>query len=100
MMRIGLRVITALGCVSASINGAAQFTVNQPIPPTASVVVDTSRSAGSAVPRTIFGSFLEPIGNSTYNGLWAEVLQNPSLESGLWSASNVERMVHDEPALV
>jgi alpha-N-arabinofuranosidase len=61
--------------------------------------VDASQPAGETIPRTIFGSFLEPIGNSTYNGLWAEILQNPSLESGLWSAGNVSRMLHDEPSL-
>jgi alpha-L-arabinofuranosidase len=67
---------------------------------TVAINIDAGKPAGSAIPQTIFGSFLEPIGNSTYNGLWAEILQNPSFESGLWSASNVERMVHDEPALV
>jgi alpha-L-arabinofuranosidase len=100
MMRIGFPVIIALAFVSASTDGAAQITVNQPIPSTASIVVDTSRSVDSTVPRTIFGSFLEPIGNSTYNGLWAEVLQNPSFEAGMWSASNISRMTSEEPALV
>ncbi len=31
-----------------------------------------------AIPRTIYGTFLEPIGNSTYGGLWAQILVNPS----------------------
>ncbi|WP_158750108.1 alpha-L-arabinofuranosidase C-terminal domain-containing protein [Acidobacterium sp. S8] len=93
------RLLPVLACVSASIFTAAQITVNHPIPPTATIQVDASKTAGSEIPRTIFGSFLEPIGNSTYNGLWAEILQNPSLESGMWSAGNVTRMLHDDPAL-
>ena len=77
----------------------AQISVQQPIPPIAIIQVDAAQFVGGQVPRSIFGSFLEPIGNSTYNGLWAEVLQNPSLESGLWNAGNVSRMLRDEPAL-
>jgi len=92
-------VIAFFTAVGASRDVDAQLTVNQPIPSMASVAVDTSRPAGSTVPRTIFGSFLEPIGNSTYNGLWAEILQNPSFEAGMWSASNVSRLLREEPAL-
>ena len=54
---------------------------------------------GSQIPRTLFGSFLEPIGNATYNGLWAEVLQNPSFESGLWSVASAREMTMDNPEL-
>jgi alpha-N-arabinofuranosidase len=64
-----------------------------------SVNIDANKPAGFEIPATIFGSFLEPIGNSTYNGLWAEILQNPSFESGLWSAANVDRMIHEQPTL-
>ncbi len=77
----------------------AQITVNQPIPSLATVHVDAGRSAGAAIPRTIFGTFLEPIGNSTYNGLWAEILENPSLEMGLWDTRHVAGMVKENPAL-
>ena len=42
------------------------------------------------IPSTLFGSFLEPIGRSTYGGLWANVVENPSFEEGLWSAENLE----------
>lgn len=90
--------LPVLACVSAS-TVMAQITVDRPIPATAAIHVDASKSAGTEIPRTIFGSFLEPIGNSTYNGLWAEILQNPSLEAGMWSAGNVERMLHEEPEL-
>jgi alpha-N-arabinofuranosidase len=63
------------------------------------IAIDASKHAGFEIPKTIFGSFLEPIGNSTYNGLWAQILQNPSFESGLWSAPEVEQMLHDQPGL-
>jgi len=53
----------------------------------AKVEIDASKQAAYKIPRTIFGTFLEPIGNSTYGGLWADVLENPSLEEGLWSAA-------------
>src|SRR5436305_9561698 len=63
------------------------------------VEVHAGKHAGYTIPRTIFGSFLEPIGNSTYNGLWAEILQNPSFEENLWSARAIARMIQDEPSL-
>src|SRR5438067_13739077 len=61
------------------------------------IEVDAAQRANYSIPRTIFGTFLEPIGNATYNGLWAEILQNPSLEENLWSASRVAQMIRDEP---
>ena len=51
------------------------------------------------IPATLFGSFLEPIGHSTYGGLWADVVENPSFEEGLWSAENVVKMVQATPEL-
>lgn len=63
------------------------------------IKINAQKRAGFKIPDTIFGSFLEPIGNSVYGGLWAEILQNPSFESGLWSASNVARMIRDDPGL-
>jgi alpha-N-arabinofuranosidase len=51
------------------------------------------------IPPTLFGSFLEPIGHSTYGGLWADVVENPSFEEGLWSAGNVENMLRSHPEL-
>jgi len=66
---------------------------------TVSIKIDASKIANFTIPRTIFGTFLEPIGNSTYNGLWAEILQNPSFESGLWNAQNVARMLQEQPSL-
>ena len=49
--------------------------------------VDAGRKAAFKIPRTIYGTFLEPIGNSIYGGLWAQLLENPSFEDNLWSAS-------------
>ena len=53
-----------------------------------------------AIPRTIYGTFLEPIGHSTYGGLWAQVLENPSFEDNLWSAARIRQMLTDHPELV
>jgi alpha-L-arabinofuranosidase len=52
-----------------------------------------------AIPRTIFGTFLEPIGSSTYGGLWAQILVNPSFEENLWSAGRIRQMVTQRPEL-
>ena len=74
---------------------------SQPSPPAPiTVQIDASKVAVHKIPRTIFGSFLEPIGNSIYNGLWAEILQNPSFEDGLWDAKKVAAMLAEEPSLV
>ncbi len=72
------------------------------IPPGATPIeirVHARPASSTPIPQTIFGSFLEPIDNSTYGGLWAEVLENPSFEPGLWTAPNVARMIHDQPEL-
>lgn len=92
-----LPVLASLILVNPAARG--QITVDHPIPPVASIRVDAGQSAGTKIPRTIFGSFLEPIGNSTYNGLWAGLLQNPSLESGMWDAPHVAEMLKQNPAL-
>jgi alpha-N-arabinofuranosidase len=61
--------------------------------------VNARKTAGYTVPRSIFGTFLEPIGNSTYGGLWAELLQNPSFEDNLWDVKHVADMIKDNPEL-
>jgi alpha-N-arabinofuranosidase len=63
------------------------------------ITIHVDQPIGAPIPPTVFGSFLEPIGNSTYNGLWAEILQNPSFESGLWSARNIAEMLAADPQL-
>jgi alpha-N-arabinofuranosidase len=69
--------------------------------PAAEIIVriDVSKTANYSIPRSIFGTFLEPIGNSTYNGLWAELLRNPSFEDSLWDVKHVAEMVKDDPEL-
>jgi len=61
--------------------------------------VHADQAHRDAIPATIFGSFLEPIGHSTYGGLWAELLENPSFEEGLWSSGAIARMVQARPEL-
>lgn len=91
-----------LGCAFALSLGSSlygQITVTEPIPATAAIDVQAAEVNKQPIPRTIFGTFLEPIGNSTYNGLWAELLQNPSFEAGLWSPDKIAQMLHDNPEL-
>lgn len=77
----------------------AQIAITKPIPETATIDVQASEISQQEIPRTIFGTFLEPIGNSTYNGLWAELLQNPSFEAGLWSPGKIAQMLRENPEL-
>ena len=65
----------------------------------ATIEIDASKPSSYKIPRTIFGSFLEPIGHSIYGGLWAEVLENPSFEDNLWNAGTIQKMLNDEPQL-
>ncbi len=70
------------------------------MPPGEAVIrVDAGQRAQYVIPRTIFGTFHEPIGHSNYGGLWAQVLANPSFEENLWSVQAIERMVQEEPDL-
>jgi alpha-L-arabinofuranosidase len=64
------------------------------------VEIDTSRKLGYKIPRTIYGTFLEPILQSTYGGLWAQTLANPSFEDGLYSLATLQRDAEREPALI
>ncbi|HVJ08719.1 MAG TPA: alpha-L-arabinofuranosidase C-terminal domain-containing protein [Acidisarcina sp.] len=98
LLRTALALSTILPVATAAAH--AQITVDQAIPSLARIHVDAAHPEERSIPRTIFGTFLEPIGNSTYNGLWAEILENPSLEAGLWSAGNVQNMLHERPELV
>ena len=93
------RVIQFAGVFCVAVSLHAQVSVKEPIPQTATIDVNAASVSKELIPRSIFGTFLEPIGNSTYNGLWAELLQNPSLEAGLWSPAQIEKMLHDEPEL-
>ncbi len=64
----------------------------------ATVQVDASK-VRHAIPRTIYGTFLEPIGHSIYGGLWAQILENPSFEDNLWGAGRIRQMVTERPEL-
>jgi alpha-L-arabinofuranosidase len=78
--------------------GSAQITISRPMP--ATVTVHVSSQGTERIPSSVFGSFLEPIGNSINNGVLAEILVNGSLESGLWNHSNLEDMFRDQPELI
>ena len=95
-LRCILLIALAIGVGSGA---SGQIVITGPVPDHATITIDAAKVASYRIPQTIYGSFLEPIGNSTYNGLWAEILENPSLEENLWSASRVAQMILDEPAL-
>lgn len=77
----------------------AQMT-ESPAAANAAITVRVSRPAREQlIPSSLFGSFLEPIGHSTYGGLWADIVENPSFEEGLWSAGNVDTMLRAHPQL-
>lgn len=65
---------------------------------TATIAVDAAK-VHHAIPRTIYGTFLEPIGHSTYGGLWAQILENPSFEENLWSANRIVQWLAQQPEL-
>jgi alpha-L-arabinofuranosidase len=99
-MRSALRnILFCLFACTLAVAAGAQIVVTTPIPATAKIVVHTDQTAAYTIPRTIFGTFLEPIGNSINQGLWAQILVNPSLESGLWTPRQVRAMLAAEPSL-
>lgn len=65
----------------------------------ATIEIDAAKPASYQIPRSIYGTFLEPIGNAIYGGLWAQILENPSFEENLWSADAIRRRVEREPGL-
>ncbi len=71
----------ALGQIMDETHGAP----DQPV----HVRVHAGELQSGPIPATIFGSFLEPIGHSTYGGLWSELLENGSFEEGLLGAGAV-----------
>jgi alpha-L-arabinofuranosidase len=98
---LALRLLSTLSLIGyfLSSTALAQITVTEAAPATATIQIDAAKAARYRIPRTIYGAFLEPIGNSTYNGLWAEILQNPSLEENLWDTEHIADMVREEPSL-
>jgi len=55
----------------------------------ATVEVFADRAAPFALPPTLFGSFIENIGDCVYGGVWAQILRNPSFEPDYLSAFNL-----------
>ena len=83
---------------AASASGACQVTDSPATPGPVHIRV-TRPATPVTLPETLFGSFLEPIRQATYGGLWADPIENPSFEDGLWSANEVVKLLHDRPEL-
>jgi alpha-N-arabinofuranosidase len=81
-----------------SFAAVAQITPSEPNP--ATITIRVAATGTQHIAPEIFGSFLEPIGNSINNGLSAEILVNRSLEGGLWNHVNLENMFREEPELI
>jgi alpha-N-arabinofuranosidase len=77
---------------------AAQIVPAKPMP--ATVTVKVGDKGLHTIPAAIFGSFLEPIGNSINGGIGAELLTNGSLEAGLWNHTNLEDLFREQPELI
>ncbi len=92
-------VLFGLFTVGASLTLSAQITETGAISDEPIQVHITRLASTRAIPTSVFGSFLEPIGKSTYGGLWADALENPSFEDGLWSAGNIANMLRMRPEL-
>ncbi len=99
-MRHSISWLTILGVLSTATIVRCQPPAPNAAEQSAKVEIDVSKPASYKIPRTIFGTFLEPIGNSTYGGLWADLLENPSFEEGLWNAENFNKMLDEQPALI
>src|SRR5882757_2047716 len=99
--RVSLQTLVAalsLFSFSTSIS-SAQITESGNLSDSPVQIRVTSPQRPEPIPATVFGSFLEPIGHSTYGGLWSDVVENPSFEEGLWSAGNVTNMLRTRPEL-
>ena len=94
LLRLGVSVLCSASLASAQMQSHAKPTKTGTV-----ITVDVSKPLPFKIPSTIFGTFLEPIGNSTYGGLWADALTNPSFEENLWSARRIAEMIKEEPAL-
>lgn len=99
---IGLIQLSSILCLVALAVPLACCQMSEPPSGTQNkpIVIRVSRpDTRQEIPSTLFGSFLEPIGHSTYGGLWANVVENPSFEEGLWSAENLEAEWNSRPEL-
>ena len=65
----------------------------------ATIEID-ARKVVHAVPRTIFGGFMEPLRSAIYGGgIWAQLIENPSFEENLWSVDAITHIVQGRPEL-
>jgi alpha-N-arabinofuranosidase len=95
LLLAGLTTASALAAAWAQ-----EITPGRPRPDQVTISIDASKRSPHAVPKTIFGTFLEPIHHAINNGLWAEILRNPSFESGLWDAPHMKDMIAGDSQLV
>jgi alpha-N-arabinofuranosidase len=86
-----------LGSLPASL--LAQVTDAKPMPPVVTVNVDATGNMGQVSPH-IFGTFIEPIDWSVNNGVMAQILDNPSLEAGLYNHAMFEPIFKEQPELI
>lgn len=93
--RAGLAAIVSMFLTTAAL---AQITSAKPMPDV--VTVKVGAQGLHTIPAGIFGSFLEPIGNSINGGISAELLTNGSLEAGLWNHTNLEKLFREQPELI
>lgn len=97
-MALSKRTLVPAALISAAV--LLQPGISAPEDTSIPASIDVNAAATKhALPGTIFGTFLEPIGRSIYGGLWSEILQNPSLEPGLWSAGHVTTMLQEDAEL-
>src|SRR5438552_12309128 len=96
MTRCGARTLV-LVCLSSSLPSQTRYVRTAQVE--AKVEIHAAKIAPYRIPRTIFGTFLEPIIKATYGGLWAQLLENPSFEENLWSAEGIRELLARNPAL-
>ena len=93
-----LPVAGLLLCLSFSPALLAQMTESSPnVGAPIAIKVHAPMGTPQILPPTLFGSFLEPIGHSTYGGLWADPVENPSFENDMYSAGKVVDMLKQHP---
>jgi hypothetical protein len=76
LLRIGLSVMFSALLASAQTQSQAKSVNLQSI---ARITVDVSKPLAFKIPPTIFGTFLEPIGNSTYRRALGGCANQPEL---------------------
>lgn len=72
--------LLTIPCSSAR-NAEPKSTYTRSSAAEARIEIDGTQRSPSPIPRTIYGTFLEDIRQSTFGGVSAELLDNPSLES-------------------